>query len=104
MHGDAADPEVEAMMPVVDVALGHKGKRRTEGRTSSTDPGGREPDQRPQRPRGLDVGSPADACGVVRLHDDSQWCGPVCMLASGGYARRTTRHVTVSRSEARTGV
>ena len=35
-HGDAADPEVEGMMPIVEVALEQKRKGRTERRTSST--------------------------------------------------------------------
>ena len=43
-HGDAAGPEGEGMMPVLEVALGHQGKTRTEGRTSST----WTPDARPR--------------------------------------------------------
>ena len=35
-HGDAADPGVEGMMPIVEVALEHKMEGRTEGRTSVT--------------------------------------------------------------------
>ena len=35
-HGDAADPEVRAMMPLVDVALDHKKNGRTKRRMWST--------------------------------------------------------------------
>ena len=41
-HGDAADPEVEGMMPLVDVAQDHNRKGRTETLTLSTwDPNAR---------------------------------------------------------------
>ena len=35
-HGELADPGVNGLMPIVEVALSHKGKKMTEGRTSIT--------------------------------------------------------------------
>ena len=47
-------------MPIVEVALGHKGKRKTEGRTSST----LTPDAR-LRTRSMSAAAAIVGCGIA---------------------------------------
>ena len=105
-HGDEAGPEVEGMMPVVEDAPGQKGRggRRGGRRAHGPPTTGRAPDQRQQRPRRWDTGSPADAGDAAGLQDEGQRCGPVCMPDTGGYARRMERQWRASGSRARAGV
>ena len=92
-HQDAAGPEVEEVMPVVEDTLGQKGRGGRRGGHQAHGPPttGWAPDQHQQRPRWWDTGRPADAGDSAGQQDEGRRCGPVCMLDTGGYARHMER-------------